>query len=580
MRARLAAALVLAGTAALLILIVILITGGFVFDAGPLHVSARRPVAPLLIAATALLAAALHGRTAFTAAAESLLHTLDRHASAVAIVLAAAAAGTGIGYGTYSAAGADAAGYVSQSALIASGRIARDEPLVRQAGWPDAAWTFAPLGYRPGIRAGEIVPTYPSGLPLAMAAGRLVAGDTGVFLAVPLLGALAVLCTYGLGVRFHSRLAGLIAASLLATSPIFLFQIVQPMSDVPALAWWALATLLALSPLRHAALAAGATAGLALLTRPNLLLLAVALAFLTRRRALTFAAGMAPALGVMLMLQWRLYGSPFASGYGSFQELFALSNIPVSLRAYAMRLLTGETAALTLAAAALAATLLARRRTRDAAPVRPAALVALLAGIAVLASYLPYFTFAEWWYLRFLLPAFPLAFVLVGALLVNASAALPPWTRGIVIAVILVTVGAANVTVARREQAFNLWRYESRYRTAGEYLRNALPATATVFTVQHSSSVLHYANLPIVRWDLLTVDPEAAATRLRALGRHPMFLVEDSEMAVLRNRFPDSPAARLDWAPRADIGTETRVRLFDLADRGTATPPHPADRLP
>ena len=580
MRARLPAALVLAGTAALLIVIVIFVTGGFVFDAGPLHVSARRPVAPLLIAAAAWLAAALHGRARFAAAAESLLHVLHRHATALALVLAAAAAGTGIAYGTYSAAGADAAGYVSQSALIASGRIARDEPLARQAGWPDAAWAFAPLGYRPGVRAGEIVPTYPSGLPLAMAAGRIVAGDTGVFLAVPLLGALAVLCTYALGVRLHSRLAGIAGASLLATSPIFLFQIVQPMSDVPALAWWALATLLALSPLPHAALAAGATAGLALLTRPNLLLLAVALALLTRRRALMCAAGMAPALGVMLLLQWRLYGSPFASGYGSLQELFALSNIPVNARAYLVRLLTGETAALTLAAASLAAILLARRPTGAVAPARPAALVALLAGVAVLASYLPYFTFTEWWYLRFLLPAFPLAFVLAGALLVNASARVPPWTRGIVIALALVTACAVNVTLARREQAFNLWRYESRYRTAGEYLRSALPATATVFTVQHSSSVMHYAHLPIVRWDLLTVDPEAAAIRLRTLGRHPVFLVEDPEMAILRTRFPQSPMARLDWAPRADIGTETHVRLFDPADRGATAPPHAADRLP
>ena len=50
-------------------------------------------------------------------------------------------------------------------------------------------------------------------------------------------------------------------------------------------------------------------------------------------------------------------------------------------------------------------------------------------------------------------------------------------------------------------------------------------------------------------------------------------------MADLRRRFPGSAIARLDWTPRADIGSETRVRLFDPADRGAATPPR-TDRLP
>lgn len=579
MPSRLPAALVLVGTAALLILIVVLVTGGFVIDAGPLRFSARRPFPSLLIAAVAWLAAALHGREAVRAATASLLPALDRHAAALAIVLAAAAAGTGIAYGTYSAAGADAAGYVSQSALIASGRIVRDEPLARQTGWPEATWAFAPLGYRPGPNAGEIVPTYPSGLPLAMAAGRIAAGETGAFLAVPLLSALAVLCTYALGASLHSRIAGLVAAALLATSPIFLFQVVQPMSDVPAAAWWALATLFALSPLPQAGVAAGATAGLAVLTRPNLILLAVPIALLMRRRAWRFAAGMAPALGVMLLLQWRLYGSPFTSGYGAPQELFVLSNVPANARGYLLRLLTGETPALCLAAASLATLLLARRSTEVVPSARPAALIASLVAIAVAASYLPYGVFAEWWYLRFLLPALPLAFVLTGALVVNAAATLPPSTRGMVTAATLVAACAVNVTIAQREQAFNLRRYESRYRTAGEYLRGALPPNAVVFAAQHSASVMHYAQVPIVRWDLLRVDADAAVARLRALGRHPVVLVEDWEMADLRARFPESATARVDWTPRADIGTETHVRLFDPADRGATAAPY-TDRLP
>ena len=137
---------------------------------------------------------------------------------------------------------------MSQAHLLSVGALLRDEPLARQVGWPDAEWTFSPFGYRPGAHGGEIVPTYPPGLPLVMASARAIASDDGPFVVVPLLGAVAVFCTYALGARLHSRLAGLIAAALLATSPIVLFQIVQPMSDVPVMAWWALALTFALLP--------------------------------------------------------------------------------------------------------------------------------------------------------------------------------------------------------------------------------------------------------------------------------------------------------------------------------------------
>jgi hypothetical protein len=43
--------------------------------------------------------------------------------------------------------------------------------------------------------------------------------------------------------------------------------------------------------------------------------------------------------------------------------------------------------------------------------------------------------------------------------------------------------------------------------------------------------------------------------------------VEDWEAADLRKRFPSSRIARLDWPPRADIGTSVHVLLFDPADR-------------
>ena len=75
--------LVLTGTGALLVLLVVLITGGFVIDAGPLHFSSRRWTTPLVVASAAGLpphssAAATGSRMPLTTLGERL----DRHAVA------------------------------------------------------------------------------------------------------------------------------------------------------------------------------------------------------------------------------------------------------------------------------------------------------------------------------------------------------------------------------------------------------------------------------------------------------------------------------------------------------------------
>lgn len=569
-------------TGALLAVIIVVITGGFVLHAGPLFFSARRPVGPLIVAAAAAALLARGGRSAWRDAGAAVTAFVGRWAAAIAALFALASAAVGISLGTYTAAGADAAGYVSQAHLIASGTLVRAEPLAHDLGWPQPEWTLSSLGYRPGPLPGEIVPTYPPGLPLVMAAFVHAGGELGPFVVVPLLGAIAVLSAFALGATLHSRLAGLVAAALLATSPIVLFQIVQPMSDVPAAAWWSLALLLASTPAAAAPLAAGAAAGLAFLTRPNLLPLAlvvlgVAVAPPRRqapaprwRTAVLFAAAITPAIVVQALLNARLYGGMLISSYGTAGDLFTLSTVLPNLRDYSLRIVEGELPAVILGIVAVAATVgYHSARRRDAAVV-----AAAVAGIT-LACYLPYARFAEWSYLRFLLPAFPPAFVLIGALAADALERLSESKRGVVALVAVTTVCSFNVLTARREQAFNLHRFEERYRTTGKYVQAALPANTTVFAVQESASIQHYSGFPVVRWDQLPVDLDVAIARLRALGRHPVIVVEDHEMDGLESKFPNSHAARLDWPPVADVGNETRVRLFDPGDHAALT-----DRIP
>ena len=82
-------------------------------------------------------------------------------------------------------------------------------------------------------------------------------------------------------------------------------------------------------------------------------------------RLVLFGLGAAPVVVVQLLLQWRAYGSPLASGYGQVSDFFAFANIWPNLRGYAWRLAIGETAALALAASSLIAVAFVRPRTRS-----------------------------------------------------------------------------------------------------------------------------------------------------------------------------------------------------------------------
>ena len=592
-RHRIASLLVAIALTTLALLPIVTITGGFLLQVGPLRLSAHNWHTPLIAGVAASIAAACLGGALLRQAAAAAWSFIDRHAVVFAVVLAASTAGVGVGFGTYSASSSDASGYVSEAALISSGRLSTDEPLARVFAWRNATWAFSPLGYRPGTTTAELVPTYPAGLPLVMAPFRLLGGEFASYLVVPLLAAVAVLATYFVGARLHSRYAGLVAATLMTTSPIVLFQTVQPMSDVPATAWWMVALMFALIPLPSAPLAAGGAAGLAILTRPNLLPLAIVIAmatmsfprprwsasppsaqaqsFLERRlrpdRLVGFVAGITPAIGALLLMQWRLYGSPVASGYGPTKDLYSLDNIGPNVGGYVRRLITGETPALLLLTAAiLILVAVASRREPSRSLKRTLVLTAVAIAIVAL-SYLPYAVFPEWSYLRFLLPCFPLLFIAIGALFTAALARLPLPLRAALLLCALSVVGSFNVLRADDEQAFNMRRYESRYRMAGRYLAAALPANSVVIAVQESGSARYYSSRPVLRWDWLDVDLDTAVAALRAIGFHPVVLVEGWERSDLSQRHQTSVTARLDWQPRAEFGDDTRVLLYDPSDR-------------
>ena len=421
--------LAVAGVCAVALAAAVAATGGIDWSIGALRVRVHQPwrllAAGLCLVAAAWWVGGARGRAALSRAWDAR----DRLAAWLAAAAAAITMLVGLVKGTRVAGSADAYGYVSQALLWLKGLPVQTEPLAALVPWPRAEWSLSPLGYRPGLEPGVIVPTYPPGLPLAMAAAAGIGGADAVYWVVPALGAAAVWLTFLIGRRYADAGSGAAAALLVAASPVFLYQLVQPMSDVPVTACWLLALWGAAA---GRPFAAGLGAGAAVLTRPNLaplapLVIAAVVAHAHRQslkpRAVLHAAVMcalpvAAAAGFLAWLNTRLYGSPLASGYGAASDLFALAHVPVNSARYLRWLLETQTPFVLLALAAPFAARI-RRPAGPGASQTAQAWFGLGFAALVLACYLPYSPFEEWWYLRFLLPAIPVLLVLAASVLVR-----------------------------------------------------------------------------------------------------------------------------------------------------------------
>ncbi|MBI3046881.1 MAG: glycosyltransferase family 39 protein [Acidobacteria bacterium] len=480
----------------------------------------------------------------------------------VALALALATASLGLRFGTFAASGADSYGYVSQADLWLEGRLIMEEPLADEASWRNANWTLTPFGYRPGDDRGTMVPTYAPGLPMVMAVFKASGGATAVFWVVPLLGGLSVWLTFLLGARIGGPSAGLLAAAALLASPPFLFQLMWPMSDVPAMAWWLVAIVLAVRGTTVGLGAAGLAAALAVLTRPNLLVLAVPiLVFIATRsgtprdrirRAALFTAAVLPGPIAVAAINQHLYGSALASGYGTFSNIYASRYVPANLANYTTWLLQTQTPFIFLG---LAAPWVLRRR----GPIDVRPIVRLGVGVAALValSYLAYTPFDHWTFLRFLLPAFPVMLALASA----AFAALVPSARrprAVAFAAVAIVLAGWGLWTGRA--AFRVRAEEARYVAAGRFARE-LPEDAVILCNQHSGSLRYYANRITMRFEWL--EPELygeALDHFRRLGRPVFVVLDDWERDVFRARY--ASVADLSWLDEPPLLVAARRVYF------------------
>jgi hypothetical protein len=485
--------------------------------------------------------------------------------------------------------------------------MASPQPFASQVPWPRARDTFVPLGYKAVFRQDipSIVPTYSPGLPLIFAAFKAIGGHDAMFLVLPLLGALLVLVTYGIGQRLGSPGAGLIGAALVATSPTVLFMLMPPMTDVPVAALWAAAFYVMTGPGAGRALAAGVIAGIAVMIRPNLVPLAACagLYYLPdlfrrepRRRALRhgllFTLGLLPGVVAVGAINNDLYGSPFLSGYGRLSDLFAWAHVRPNFALYYTWFVETQSH---VALLGLAAILVPARWLWPRVPERRRVVIAALFVYSVWAQYLAYLVFDQWWYLRFLLTGWPFIMVGVGAV------AMAFWRSGgrlvragVVAGVVLLLLFQAGIVSTAT--VFNQWPGERRYIAVAQMVQRLTPPNSVIFCMQHSGSIRYYGSRMTLRYDQLDrLWLDRAVDWLGERGVRSYLLLEPWEIPNVISRFPGSRAvARLEATPLAIYEEPGKLFMFDLSapepplatqtftgvDTGLgATPPQPAPTL-
>ena len=550
------------------------IVGGVELGVGGFRISNHSLLRPLLIAVAAAVLLWLKFRNGVVEDLAAVDRAIDRTAPLVGAGAAGASLIVGLVWGTWAAGGSDSYCYIGQAEEFAAGRAVLREPLARTLPLDRPDLVFAPVGFVPAARGGA-VPMCAPGLSLVMAPAWKIGGEVGLHLVVPVLGALTVWATYLLGRHLHGPTAGATGAVLVAASPVFLYQIVQPMSDVPAAAFWtlALAVISRRDPRSYAI--GGFLISWALLTRPNLapaLVPVLVFVALQARRSgavdwrvsrlrglLYFVCGLLPGCALLAVLNQVRYGSPLRTGYGDVEMLFSLSHIAPNVARYWQWTTEAQTPFILLA---LAAPFVVRGERERSAFVWTA--VGFLA--MVIACYLPYTVFDAWWYTRFLLPALPVSLALASIVWIDLVS--KTRARGAIAILSTIALACSYVDYARSHSAFALRDFERRFIRTGMHVASTLPRNAIVITIQESGAVRHYGRRPAALWDALAPDSlDETIARFEGAGLKPYFVLEDWEEAGFRERFGGEALGKLDWRPAAEIRDHVTVRLYDPRDR-------------
>lgn len=423
--------------------------------------------------------------------------------------------------------GSDTSGYLNNAHLLAEGTTHMPQRLIPGVDTTKVdSFAFIPLGFRP-MPDQRMAPTYPIGLPLSVAAlAKLIGWDAAPHVAMGLSAIFGLILTAMLG-----RCAGLpwiwswFGALILGASPLYSYESVQLMSDVPATAFAILTVICAWysreRPI-YSLLAGLAMAG-GVLLRPSSIVMILPVAFclgVSGPRWLGFIAGAIPGAILQCIYNWHAYGSALESGYGSSGGLFKWANIPATLHNY------GQWLPVLLTPVGLLGLTLPwfGRRHRFAW-----VLVVWMA--ALLGFYLSYYhTHETWWYLRFVLPAFPAC--IVGGLWIvrqlwlrRASTRLRPIVVSGIVATLVAVVLAQSAFWHRHFDAARIGRGEAKYREVLLWANAHLPANATIAAMQCSGALICYTDFTFFRYDIMRGDQASILAHASLDAGRPVYAI-------------------------------------------------------
>lgn len=486
-------------------------------------------------------------------------------------------------FGVYAANITDSSAYVAAGDLWRTGEIFRPVPMHLWGHWPGADQSLSSLGFRASFTRGIEVVEYPFGYPMLIAAATSLFGPLAAYLVAPAMHAVLVLAVYSLARRLGGGLAGVLAAASLAANPVAVMHGIHPMSDVPAAASWMAAWAIGLGPGAGAMAASGLLASLAVMIRPNLVPLAAVLgvAWLWTdaripdwrtwqwRRALLF--GGCAAIGPLLVAwsQYLFYGGVATSGYLGASAFFRLSHASANLTTYPALFVLVHGWLPLLGVLPIAVAVVRPSWLPAEAPRILATGLALVAvnGAAYL-FYLPYDTAP---FLRFFLA--PIAVVMMLYVAVMAAVARWLWQHPLARWAVPIVVVAALWPDLRRPDIARFLMSErptqSRIQTMGEYLAPVLPARSTVLGFIHTGAVSGYTGHNVLRLDLVPAEQlDDTVERLSRGGVAPVFVIDELlDEPQFRQCFKDTKYGVLDWPPRAEFVSASRIRYWVASDR-------------
>lgn len=425
------------------------------------------------------------------------------------------------GYG-----GSDSSGYMNSARLLTHGSWTQPMQLVPELGENAHRYCF-PLGFVPQGDSGRMVPTYPVGLPLLLAPSALLGGWHWGPLVLYTAGTLltVVMCylsgrEIGVGPVWSA-----VAAAALACSPMFIWSSEQIMSDAPAATWCAVAFYAALRG-RRSALAAGCCGlafVLAVMIRPSdfFLLPALSIVLWNWRKLLSAFVGGLPLAAWYGWYNQTLWNRPWNTGYGSLYTMLEWAHVRPSLAHYAQWL----PHLLPIGVLGLAGLCFLPWRSNGRAYL---GLLLWFGAMAVLYLFYPY-TYHDWWYIRFLLPAFP-ALAVLGAAALERLAAWGnsherPWIAAATAGMLLLVSFGMSLRDWEALGVRHLRAHCNTYHELSDWVREHMPEQAIISTLEASGTMVFHGRT-IVRWDVIPGDKwESVAAAVRQSGR-PLYFID------------------------------------------------------